>query len=681
MHEGRRTSGWTGDASATVREMRRRLRSDRKLRATLIQCAVLVTALSIAGWALANLHANLERIGKDFSFGFLLAPASYDISFSPFLDYTSRDTHLKAGVVGLLNTVLVAVTGIVTATTLGFAMGIARLSSNWLVNRSVYVVLDFVRNVPLLLHILWIHGVIVSVLPAPRQAIEIAEIAFVSNRGLFLPAPSLGPGAWTFLGVLGLGIGAAVALRWRARQRQAATGQRMKTGRWTLGLLIGSGAAATAAAGLPITWEVPHLAGFNFTGGIGVKPEFLALWAALSGYTACFIAEAVRGAVEAIGKGQLEAGLALGMRRLPCLRMIIIPQAARIMVPPIVNQYLNLTKDSSLAIAIGYMDVVATIGGISLMQTGREVETMLIVLGVYLGLSVAISLAMGPFHRTTRLRAGREIQARARRARSVALAYDEAVSIREVPVRRMRIEALLRLWEAAEKACDDRATTTARIRWRSPDGWHTREVRSRAELERLDLSRAILAYLDGLEVLGKWNRIRIAESPPTTLGAVASARANRLEIDVRGTEAESCAEITQGLARLCQRDAGTRAPWRIAADRARVLVPGTDRRHCLDHRRGVEGDIRVRSARGERVGHHARHRRVHQRGMRGPRRRGGGNGHDDRGADPERNPVHAPRAKTRLGVDRARAHQAGSPVVRPRWESSRTKTRAVVRTA
>ena len=437
-----------------IQRTRRRLRSDPQFRAIVIQWAVLVGVLTVAGFALRNVAVNLAAIGKDFSFDFLLAPASYEITFSPFLEYSSRDTHLKAALVGLLNTVLVTVTGIVAATVLGFAMGIARLSQNWLVNRTAYVILDFVRNVPLFAA----HPVdprrdrvgaprSESGARARRDCVRIEPGALPPHSGGRNGAlgGGRGRGCWRGSGGGTLLVGAGVATPHRAVDpgrdvdggtRARADGRRVRRGRGSRRL------GGTSAHGLQLR------------GGLGVKPEFLALWAALSGYTACFIGEAVRGGIVAVGKGQMEAGLALGLRPLATLRLVVVPQAARMMVPPIVNQYLNLTKDSSLAIAIGYMDVVATIGGISLMQTGRELETMIIILGVYLALSLTIALSMRRFHRTTRRRAGRETQARARRAPSVAMRFEEAVAVREVAVRRIGVGSLARLWEAGEQACE-----------------------------------------------------------------------------------------------------------------------------------------------------------------------------------------------------------------------------------
>ena len=246
------------------------------------------------------------------------------------------------------------------------------------------------------------------------------------------------------------------------------------------------------------------------------------------------------------------------------------------MLPPIVNQYLNLTKDSSLAIAIGYMDVVATIGGISLMQTGREVETMMIVLGVYLLLSVLIALSLSRFHRTSATRAGRTVGKRDRRPRSVRLEYDEAVAVREVAMRRIRPDALAHVWEACEQACEEGAKSTLKLAWREAGRWRERTLSSRDEFADLDLSRALFVHFDGIEVIGATNRIRIRERPPTSLLEVVSARANQVEIDVRGDRIEPCLEIALGIARVCQRVAGTPAVWRwLRAGWSPALVAST----------------------------------------------------------------------------------------------------------
>ena len=391
-------------ASAEERGSIVRLWRNKEARSVIVQIATVTVVFALVAIGLHNVTVNLEAIGKEFSFDFLSAPAAYDITFSPFIEYTSRHTHLVAAAVGILNTLLVAVCGIVLATVLGFTMGILRLSSNWLISRMVYVFIEFTRNVPVLLHILLVHGIVVTTLPAPRNAIGVGETMFVSNRGFYVPSPVLEDGAGIVGAVLLIAIVAAVAFRRWAKRVQDETGTIYPVFWICTGLVAGATVVAFLAAGAPLSWDVPELKGFNFRGGMALKPEFLALWLALSYYTACFIAEIVRAGILAVSHGQTEASYAMGLRPNRTLQLVIIPQALRIIVPPLVSQYLNLTKNSSLAIAIGYMDVVATIGGISLMQTGKEVETMIIVLGVYLVISLTISAFMNWFNRSIRLK-------------------------------------------------------------------------------------------------------------------------------------------------------------------------------------------------------------------------------------------------------------------------------------
>ena len=391
-------------ASAEERGSIVRLWRNKEARSVIVQIATVTVVFALVAIGLHNVTVNLEAIGKEFSFDFLSAPAAYDITFSPFIEYTSRHTHLVAAAVGILNTLLVAVCGIVLATVLGFTMGILRLSSNWLISRMVYVFIEFTRNVPVLLHILLVHGIVVTTLPAPRNAIGVGETMFVSNRGFYVPSPVLEDGAGIVGAVLLIAIVAAVAFRRWAKRVQDETGTIYPVFWICTGLVAGATVVTFLAAGAPLSWDVPELKGFNFRGGMALKPEFLALWLALSYYTACFIAEIVRAGILAVSHGQTEASYAMGLRPNRTLQLVIIPQALRIIVPPLVSQYLNLTKNSSLAIAIGYMDVVATIGGISLMQTGKEVETMIIVLGVYLFFSLTISAFMNWFNRSIRLK-------------------------------------------------------------------------------------------------------------------------------------------------------------------------------------------------------------------------------------------------------------------------------------
>ena len=390
----------TAQASLSIARVWR----NKEARSVIVQIVTVAVVFALVALALNNVAINLKAIGKEFSFDFLTAPAAYDITFSPFIDYDSRDTHLIAAAVGLLNTLLVAVCGIVLATVLGFTMGVLRLSSNWLISRMVYVFVEFTRNVPVLLHILLVHGIVVTTLPAPRKAIGVADTMFFSNRGLYVPAPVLEDGAGIVGIVLLLAVIAAFVFRRWAKRVQDETGRIYPVFWICAGGIAGATAIAFLLTGAPLSWDVPALKGFNFRGGMALKPEFLALWLALSYYTASFIAEIVRAGILAVSHGQTEASYAMGLRPNRTLQLVIIPQAMRIIVPPLVSQYLNLTKNSSLAIAIGYMDVVATIGGISLMQTGKEVETMVIVLGVYLVLSLTISAFMNWFNRSIRFK-------------------------------------------------------------------------------------------------------------------------------------------------------------------------------------------------------------------------------------------------------------------------------------
>lgn len=368
-------------------------------RSVIVQIITLAVVFAVVAAIARNIAINLEMIGKDFSFDFLGTTAAYDITFSPFLEYTSRDSHFRAAAVGILNTLFIAACGIVFATILGFTLGILRLSRNWLVNRIAYVFVEFTRNVPILLHILLIHGMIVTLLPAPRGAIDAGGGVFVSNRGLFAPVPVFGDGFGIVLTVLVTTLIGAFVFRHWARGVQERTGRIWPVFRISALVIVGATVLTFLLMGAPITWSIPELKGFNFRGGLSIKPEFLALWFALSYYTACFIAEIVRAGILAVSKHQTEASYALGLRPGRTLRLVVIPQAMRIIIPPLLSQFLNLTKNSSLAIAIGYMDIVATIGGISLMQTGREMETMLIVLLLYLTFSLCISVVMNWFNR------------------------------------------------------------------------------------------------------------------------------------------------------------------------------------------------------------------------------------------------------------------------------------------
>ena len=371
-------------------------------RAVVLQILVIAAVFGAFGWLLSNLITNFTALNKNFGFDFLFQPAGYDIN-QRLIEYTNRSTHARAAVVGLLNTALVAVVGILLATILGVILGIIRLSNNWLARIVTYWYVEFSRNVPILLHILLWHGIIINTMPHPKKAISVGDFLFLTNRGLYVPEPIAEVG----IGALYLAIIAAFAFMFffarYAKKLQAETGRQLPVFMVNLAVLIGLPLLVFLASGSPMSLEFPALKGFNFRGGMHLMPEFVALTFALAIYTAAFIAEIVRAGILAIHKGQREAAEALGLRPGRVMSLVILPQARRVIIPPLTSQYLNLTKNSSLAIAIGYMDLVATLGGITLNQTGREIETMVLVMGIYLIVSLSISVAMNWYNSSVKL--------------------------------------------------------------------------------------------------------------------------------------------------------------------------------------------------------------------------------------------------------------------------------------
>ncbi len=364
----------------------------------IVQIIVVIIVLSLLGFFIRNTVNNLEALGAEVGYGFLFNPSNYDIN-QHLIEYSSRSTHLRATMVGLINTGLVAVVGIVLATLIGFVVGVLRLSSNFLVNRIAYVFVEFTRNVPVLLWILLWHGVLIHSLPHPRQAITIYDVTFLANRGFYVPKPLLDPLFWlvTIAAVVAI-IGAVIFSKY-AKRKQELTGERFPVIWINSVLIVFVPLIVFWLTGTPATLEMPVFEGFNFKGGIVLSPEFIALTLALAVYTGAFIAEIVRAGILSVSHGQTEAAYALGVKPSWTMRLVILPQALRVVVPPMISQYLNLTKNSSLAIAVGYMDVVATIGGISLNQTGRALECMSIVLLIYLCLSLSISAFMNFYNK------------------------------------------------------------------------------------------------------------------------------------------------------------------------------------------------------------------------------------------------------------------------------------------
>ena len=373
-----------------------------KSREILIQVIVLILLGWFLMWLADNVSQNFKTLGKDLSFEFLTIPAGYDIN-QYLIPYNNRDTHLRAAIVGLLNTGLVAICGIIIATFFGLILGVLRLSKNWLANRIAYWYVEFTRNVPILLHILLWHGIIINTLPHPRQAIGIYDVSFLSNRGFYVPKPIAETGIEVVYLALVLSIIFAILFSKYAKKLQENTGKQMPVFWINFLVILALPSIAFLVSGKPITLSIPALKGFNFQGGLHLSPELIALTFALAIYTAAFIAEIVRAGILAIHTGQREAAESIGLKPNKVMNLVILPQARRVIIPPLTSQYLNLTKNSSLAIAIGYMDLVATLGGISLNQTGREMETMVLVLLIYLSVSLSISSFMNWYNHKVKL--------------------------------------------------------------------------------------------------------------------------------------------------------------------------------------------------------------------------------------------------------------------------------------
>ncbi len=384
-----------GSGSAAAGEKPKvRLLNDPKFRSYIFQ-GVLVVFLAWLVWSMVNNAAiNLKNAGVASGFGFLSNPAGFGLNFSPFIDYSETSSFLDVYWVGLQNTLILAVVGIFFATLIGFIVGVARLSNNWVINRMAYVYVEVMRNIPLLLQIfIWYKGVLAA-LPGKRNSLDWGFLGQLNAAGLYAPKPVFAEGA----GLIGWALLVAVAItfginRW-AKQRQVKTGERFPVF-WTgLGLVIVLPLLAYFATGMPVSFEYPAQGNFGPRGGMQIIPEFIALLIALSTYTAAFIAEIVRAGILAVNKGQTEASYALGLRPGQTLRLNIIPQAMRVIIPPLTSQYLNLTKNSSLAVAIAYPDLTAIFAGTALNQTGQAVEIIGMTMLTYLAISLVTSLFM-----------------------------------------------------------------------------------------------------------------------------------------------------------------------------------------------------------------------------------------------------------------------------------------------
>ncbi|MFO1128420.1 MAG: amino acid ABC transporter permease [Rhodospirillales bacterium] len=379
--------------------------NDRRIRAILYQIAVLGGVIALIAYLVSNTLANLEARQIATGFGFLGREAGFGISES-VISYSPADTYFQALVVGVVNTLLVSVIGIALATLIGIVAGVARLSRNWIVARLAGVYVEGLRNIPVLLQLFFWYSLITEGLPGPRQALNPLSGVFLSARGLKLPIPVWDP-TYLWMGVAcaaGL-IGTWAIARW-ARRRQEESGRPFPVLRCGLALILGLPLLVWLIGGAPLTLDVPHLAGFNFTGGMTISPEFTALLVGLVLYTGSFIAEIVRGGILAVPHGQTEAGLAVGLSRAQVLRLITLPQALRVIIPPLTSQYLNLTKNSSLAVAIGYPDLVS-VANTTINQTGQAVEGVAIIMAVYLTVSLSISTFMNWYNRRIAVRGAR----------------------------------------------------------------------------------------------------------------------------------------------------------------------------------------------------------------------------------------------------------------------------------
>ncbi|RMU03184.1 Amino acid ABC transporter permease, partial [Pseudomonas savastanoi pv. glycinea] len=372
--------------------------SDPKVRAWLFQIITVVAVIALGWFIFDNTQTNLQHRGITSGFGFLENSAGFGIA-QHLIDYSEADSYARVFVIGLLNTLLVSVIGIVLATLLGFVIGVARLSPNWMISKLATVYVEVFRNIPPLLQILFWYTAVFLTLPGPRQAHGYLDMFFVSSRGLNMPRALPAEGAWAFLISIVVAVIAIVMMvRW-ANKRFEATGQPFHKFWVGLALLLVIPGLSMLVFGSPVHWELPQLKGFNFTGGWVLIPELISLTLALTIYTAAFIAEIVRSGIKSVSHGQTEAARSLGLRPGPTLRKVIIPQALRVIIPPLTSQFLNLAKNSSLAAAIGYPEMVSLFAGTVLNQTGQAIEVIAITMSVYLAISISISLLMNWYNK------------------------------------------------------------------------------------------------------------------------------------------------------------------------------------------------------------------------------------------------------------------------------------------
>ena len=386
------------------------LLNDKRYRSYTFQFFALFILICAMAYLGKNLLENLAAAGLNISYSFLGEPSGYDIN-QRLIEYNSQSTHLRASIVGVLNTLLVAFLGCIAATFFGVTAGILRLSNNWIVAKLMMIYVEIFRNVPVLIWILIIHSVFLAFLPQPKafrgenpEATMLWDAFAFTGRGFYIPKPVFNDGSLIVIIAFILSIIGVFAFRYYARQKLYSEGKLLET-RWTsVAIFFIPTILIYFALGNPITLEYPELKGFNFKGGIHARGSLISLWFALSIYTGAFIAEVVRAGIQSVDKGQSEAAGALGMRPNFIMNLVILPQALRVIVPPLISFYLNITKNSSLALAVGYMDITGTLGGITLNQTGRAIEAVLLLMLFYLVISLSISAIMNVYNRSIMLK-------------------------------------------------------------------------------------------------------------------------------------------------------------------------------------------------------------------------------------------------------------------------------------
>lgn len=384
--------------------------NDTRYRSYTFQFIALLLLIAFMAYLGINLVRNLAEQGQNISYSFLGEASNYDINQRP-IEYDSQSTHMRAALVGMINTLIVAFLGCFTATILGVTAGILRLSPNWLVRKLMAFYVEAFRNVPVLIWILIIFTIMTAVLPAPSafrgddpsSRMLLGSAAF-TNRGVYIPAPVWGPGSMVVVIAFVLSIFGAFYYRRYATKLLYDTGKLLPMGWPSLVILFVPTVLIYFILGRPIALDYPALQGFNFSGGLHIRGSLIALWFALAIYTGAFIAENVRAGIQAVSTGQTEAAASLGMRPKRIMNLVILPQALRVIIPPLISQYLNLTKNSSLAIAVGYMDLTGTLGGITLNQTGRAIESVLMLMLFYLAISLGISAIMNIYNNSIKLK-------------------------------------------------------------------------------------------------------------------------------------------------------------------------------------------------------------------------------------------------------------------------------------